>query len=330
LKKILIVEHLKKYFSIRRGFLNRKVGEIKAVDDVSFSIETGETFGVVGESGSGKSTLAYVLQGIYAPTGGRIVYDGEEATYTIKSNPKLWSKNVQIVFQNPGSSLNPARSVYRILEVPFHALKIARSNPELRERIMELLELVKLPAEYIHKYPNALSGGEKQRVAIARALAVDPGLMILDEPTSALDVSVQAKIISLLSSLQKDLEITYLFITHDLSLLRNVANRIAVMYLGKICELAPTSELFSDPLHPYAKMLLSSIPVVSEAEEKAKPKKLPSKGEIPSPANVPSGCVFHPRCTEAMEICFGKEPESIHITDNHQVRCHRFNQGRLG
>jgi len=325
LKEILIVEQLKKYFPIRRGFLNRKVAEIKAVDNVSFGIDRGETFGVVGESGSGKSTLAYVLQGIYKPTEGRIVYNGEEATHAIKSNPKLWSKNVQIVFQNPGSSLNPARNVYHILKVPFCAFKIARSGSELRQRIEQLLELVKLPADYIYKYPNALSGGEKQRVAIARALAVDPALMILDEPTSALDVSVQAKIISLLSSLQKDLRITYLFITHDLSLLRNVANRIGVMYLGKICELAPTSKLFSDPLHPYTKMLLSSIPVVSEAEEKAKPKKLPSKGEIPSAADVPSGCVFHPRCTEAMEICFGKEPESIHITDNHEVRCHRIN-----
>jgi oligopeptide/dipeptide ABC transporter ATP-binding protein len=325
LKEILIVEHLKKYFPIRRGFLNRKVGDIKAVDDVSFGIDAGETFGVVGESGSGKSTLAYVLQGIYAPTGGRIVYDGAEATDTIRSNPKLWSKNVQIVFQNPGSSLNPARSVYQILEVPFHAFKIARSGRDLRKRITELLELVKLPPDYVHKRPSALSGGEKQRVAIARALAVDPSVIILDEPTSALDVSVQAKIVSLLSSLQRDLKITYLFITHDLSLLRNVANRIGVMYLGKICELAPTSELFSDPLHPYAKMLLSSIPVVSDAEEKAKPKKLPSKGEIPSPANVPLGCVFHPRCTEAMGICFEKEPESIHITDHHEVRCHRFN-----
>jgi peptide/nickel transport system ATP-binding protein len=324
-KEILIVEHLKKYFPIRRGFLNRKVGEIKAVDDVSFSVDAGETFGVVGESGSGKSTLAYVLQGIYGPTGGRIVYDGEEATDTIKSNPKLWSKKVQIVFQNPGSSLNPARSIYHILEVPFHAFKMAGSSRELRKRITELLELVKLPADYIHKHPRTLSGGEKQRVAIARALAVDPSVIILDEPTSALDVSVQAKIVSLLANLQKDLKITYLFITHDLSLLRNVANRIGVMYLGKICEIAPTSELFSDPLHPYAKMLLSSIPVVSEAEERAKPRKLPSKGEIPSPANVPSGCVFHPRCTEAMEICSGKEPEGVHITDHHEVRCHRFN-----
>ena len=264
MREILVLEHVKKYFPIRRGFLNRKVAEIRAVDDVSFSVDRGETFGVVGESGSGKSTLAYVLQGIYKPTGGRILYNGEDATHAIKSNPKLWSKNVQIVFQNPGSSLNPARSVYHILEVPFHAFKIARSSSEFRERIIELIELVKLPADYIHKYPNALSGGEKQRVAIARALAISPALMILDEPTSALDPSVQAKILKLLLHLQEQRGLSILFISHEIAIARKISDRIAVMFQGIILEEGPTNEILSYPTNRHTKQLIASAPSLEE------------------------------------------------------------------
>ncbi|MFQ5794285.1 MAG: ABC transporter ATP-binding protein [Candidatus Bipolaricaulia bacterium] len=320
--EILKVENLKRYFPIRTGLLHRIVGYVKAVDGVSFSVERSEIFGLVGESGSGKTTVAQTILGLYEPTAGRIWFNGTEINEQVH-RAKAFKKEVQIVFQDPSSSLNPRRTIKQTLMVPLQVHRVA-GDGDLTDRIAHLLEQVELPADYMYKYPNALSGGQKQRVAIARALALEPSFIVLDEPTSALDVSVQGKIIILLMELRERLNFSYLFITHDLSLMRNIASRTAVMYLGKICELAPTEELFNNPLHPYTQTLLSAIPVVSEDEEAMKPKKLTPKGEIPSPANVPSGCSFHPRCHMEMEICHRVDPGAIEVGDGHFVRCHLY------
>jgi peptide/nickel transport system ATP-binding protein len=314
--EVLTVQDLKKYFRTSRG-------TVKAVDGVSFAIHEGETLGLVGESGSGKSTVAYTIMGIYRPTAGKILFRGQDISREARRRPKTLKREIQIVFQDPGSSLNPRRSVKQILELPLRVHGIAPRGNSV-EHVARLLEMVKLPVDYLHKYPQALGGGEKQIVAIARALATDPSFVVLDEPTSALDVSIQAKIINLLLQLQKELNLTYLFITHDLSLMRNMATRVAIMYLGKICEIAPTVEFFQNPLHPYTQMLLSSIPVISEEEEKLKPKKIASRGEIPSPVNVPPGCSFHLRCPMKMTVCEGVDPKIVEIERGHFVRCHLY------
>ena len=315
-KEIVAVRNLKKYFVTGRG-------TVRAVDGVSFSIVERETLGLVGESGSGKSTVAYTIMGIYGPTGGEISLDGRDVSRDSRRRPKAVKKEIQIVFQDPGSSLNPRRSIRQILELPLKVHGIVERKKR-DEKIAELLGMVELPADYMHKYPGAIGGGERQMVAIARALATSPSFVVLDEPTSALDVSVQAKIIKLLLHLQKEFKLTYLFITHDLSLMRNMASRLAIMYLGKICEIAPTVEFFSNPLHPYTRMLLSSIPVVTDEEEDLKPKKIESRGEIPSPVNVPPGCSFHLRCPERMEICSSVDPKMVEQSSGHHVRCHLF------
>jgi len=318
---ILVCEKLNKYFPVHGDLLRRRVGDIKAVDGVSFSVSKGEIFGLVGESGSGKSTLAYALLGIHRPTAGKIWFRGEEISETIHRIPKIIKKEMQIVFQDPGSSLNPRRSVKQTLEVPLKVHNICK-NRDRSEKIAALLEMVELPADYMDKYPSELSGGQQQRVGIARALAVEPSFLILDEPTSALDVSVQGKIISLLLDLHQKLNLSYLFITHDLSLMRNVASRLAIMYLGRICEIALTSEFFEAPLHPCTQMLLSSIPVISDEEEAFKPAKMASEGEVPSPVNVPPGCSFHPRCPAKTDVCSREDPRLVEVSKGHLVRCH--------
>jgi peptide/nickel transport system ATP-binding protein len=322
--EILAVTDLKKYFVIGyTGWPNRQPIAVKAIDGVSFTMHEGETLGLVGESGSGKSTVAYTTIGMYRPTSGSIKYRGQELFKGNGRRPLHLRKEIQIVFQDPGSSLNPRRNVKQILELP---LQIHQPGQNRLEQIVHLLEIVGLPPEYMYKYPHMLSGGEKQIVAIARALATNPSLVILDEPTSALDVSVQAKTINLLLRLQREFQLSYLFITHDLSLMRNVASRVAIMYLGKICEVAQTADFFQNPLHPYTQMLLSSIPVVSTEEEELKPKKVVSTGEIPSPVNVPSGCSFHTRCPFAMDICSRVDPVMVEAGRGHTVRCHLFPQ----
>ena len=313
-EEILAVNDLKKHFLTRQG-------TVKAVDGVSFSLEKRETLGLVGESGSGKSTVAYTIIGIYPPTAGNIFFQGQDISREVERRPKPLKKEIQIVFQDPGSSLNPRRSIQQILELPLKVHHIS-TNQDRTEQIEKLLGMVELPVSYMYKNPLGIGGGERQMVAIARALATNPSFVVLDEPTSALDVSVQAKIIKLLMQLQEELNLTYLFITHDLSLMRNMANRVAIMYLGKICEVAPTVEFFQNPFHPYTRMLLSSIPVVSEREEELKPKKVISRGEIPSPVNVPPGCSFHLRCPERKEICSQVDPEMVEIEKGHLVRCH--------
>jgi len=317
-EKIVIVKDLKKHFLTSRG-------TVKAVDGISFSIKEAETLGLVGESGSGKSTVAYTVMGMYRPTAGQILFRGKDISKEARKRPKFLKKQIQIVFQDPGSSLNPRRSIKQILELPLkvHGLLTKKSGTQQVER---LLEMVELPLDYMYKYTEAIGGGEKQMVAIARALATDPSFVVLDEPTSALDVSVQAKIIKLLLQLQRELHLTYLFITHDLSLMRNVATRVAIMYLGKICEVASAAEFFQNPVHPYTRMLLSSIPVVSEAEEALKPKKILSRGEIPSPVDIPPGCSFHMRCPEKRDNCSREDPEMVTVGEGHTVRCHLESQ----
>jgi peptide/nickel transport system ATP-binding protein len=321
---ILSVEDLRKHFVIgHQGTVNREPITVKAVDGVSFNLRSGETLGLVGESGSGKSTIAYITVGMYQPTSGVMKFKGQDLFRNSGKRPLELKKEIQIVFQDPGGSLNPRHTVQKILEVP---LRIHRRGSDYIHEVVRLLEMVDLPPDYIYKYPHMLSGGEKQIVAIARALATDPSLIILDEPTSALDVSVQGKVINLLIRLQRDLNLSYLFITHDLSVMRNVASRVAIMYLGKIAEVAETAEFFQYPQHPYTQMLLSSIPVISEEEEALKPEKIVSTGEIPSPVDLPPGCSFHTRCLHAMDICRQVDPAMVETGHKHIVRCHLFEQ----
>ncbi len=315
-KVIVHSNNLKKHFFT-------KAGTVRAADGVSFTIREQETLGLVGESGSGKSTVAYTVLGIYPATDGELTFKGQDITSSIKKRSKKLKRDIQIVFQDPGSSLNPRRTIKQILDLPLHVHKITPKNKRT-EHIAKLLEMVELPLDYMYKSPPGIGGGERQMIAIARALATDPSFIVLDEPTSALDVSVQAKIINKLQELQKELNLTYMFITHDLSLMRNMASRVAIMYLGKICEIAPTSEFFRNPRHPYTQMLLSSIPVVSEQEETLKPKKIVSTGEIPSPVNIPSGCSFHLRCPFKKDICSEVDPVITTPAEDHEVRCHLF------
>ena len=324
---ILRVDNLKKHFIVgRKGIVERKPITVKAVDGVSFQVKRGETFGIVGESGSGKSTIAYITMGMYLPTSGTI-YFGERDLFENRNNRAInLKKEIQIVFQDPGSSLNPRRTIEQILELP---LRIHQPEKDRLREVIRLLDMVDLPRDYMHKYPRQLSGGERQIIAIARALATDPSVMILDEPTSALDVSVQGKVINLLIRLQRELNLTYLFITHDLSVMRNLASRVAIMYLGRIAEVAETQRFFEQPQHPYTQMLLSSIPVLTEEEEALKPARVISTGEIPSPVDIPSGCSFHTRCSAVMDICSEVDPLTVHASGedrNHIVRCHLFDQ----
>jgi len=318
---VLAVDNLKKYFPVGKNL------NVRAVDGVSFSIARDEVLGLVGESGSGKSTVAYTVVGIYEPTDGQVLFNGSDVSVRATKRRQEHKRDIQIVFQDPGSSLNPRRSIEQILRLPLRVHKLCKPGEE-KAKVMELLRLVELPPDYAEKHPTGMGGGERQLVAIARALATNPSLLILDEPTSQLDVSVQAKVISRLAELQKRLGMAYLFITHDLSLMRNVATRVAIMYLGRICEVAQTKTFFSFPRHPYTRMLLSSIPVVSAEEEDLKPQKIISTGEIPSPVNIPPGCRFHPRCPQAEEVCRLEVPELVEIEDGHLIACHMVSKQR--
>ncbi|WBX65030.1 Oligopeptide transport ATP-binding protein OppF [[Clostridium] scindens] len=314
---ILEIKDLKKYFPLANG------KTVKAVDGVSMKMYKGETLGLVGESGCGKSTIAYTVVGMYGATSGQVIYDNMDIVKKGYRRTLKQKGDIQIVFQDPGSSLNSRRTIEKSMEVPLD-IHDKMSKEEKEKRVEELLEMVGLPKDYKNKMPRNIGGGERQLVSVARALATNPELIILDEPTSALDVSVQAKVISTLIELQKKLELSYLFITHDLSLMRNVASRVAILYLGRLCELAPTAEFFQAPLHPYMKMLLSSIPVVTEEEEAMKPDQIVSQGEIPSPVNAPKGCTFHTRCKDCMEICKTTAPVMVEVAPEHMVCCHKY------
>ncbi len=318
---LLEARNVTKVFPLTVGLLRRQVGEVRAVNRVTLEVHAGQTLAVVGESGSGKTTLARVLIRLLSPTSGEIRFDGVDVTRLSEQALRPLRRQMQIVFQDPTSSLNPRKRVKDIVGEPLEVYGVGTP----RERLLlvaELLEIVELPPrDFMFRYPHALSGGQRQRVAIARALALHPKFLALDEPTSALDVSVQAKIIGLLKRLQRELSLTYLFISHDLSLVRNVANTIAVMYLGKIVEMAPASELFRAPSHPYTRALLSTIPVVSDDEKALVPEKITLGGEIPSAAHIPSGCPFHPRCYARIDGCDRVVPELIKVGPDHYARC---------
>ncbi len=315
---ILTLRNLKQYFPIDRTHA------VRAVDGVSLSARRGEILGLVGESGSGKSTIAYTVMGMYKATGGQIFFDGQEIPSNTVKRSMAFKKNVQIVFQDPGSSLNPYQDVLQILSLPLMVHRIVPKD-QINKKILEILDMVELPKNFLYKSPNNIGGGEKQLVSIARALCSDPQFIILDEPTSSLDVSIQAKIINMLMKIQAERQLTYMLITHDMGLMRNISDRVAILYLGKICEIAPTESFYQNPLHPYTQMLLSAIPVVSDEEEALKPKRIRSTGEIPSPVNIPNGCSFNTRCFCKMAICEQEDPK-IRVTENgHCVRCHLFN-----
>lgn len=318
----LEIRDVKTYFPVQRS--GRQKLFVRAVDGISLSIAQGEVIGLVGESGSGKSTLAYTIMGITPLTNGDIELQGENINRRYKKRPLELKQKLQIVFQDPGSSLNSEQSVLQILSLPLKTYNKNLRGKELVKRAVQLLDMVQLPVNYLYLSPTDMGGGERQMVSIARALACEPQLMILDEPTSALDVSIQAKIINMLIEFRQEKNLTYLFITHDLSLMRNIADRIAIMYLGKVCEIAKTIDFFTSPKHPYTRMLLSSVPVVSKEEEALKPAKVESSGEIPSPVHIPTGCSFHLRCPFKKDICSVIDP-SIHlVAEGHHVRCHLF------
>jgi len=322
---ILKAVNLSKHFQGRRGSLYSIIPEkvtIRAVDRVNLEVEKGHIVAIIGESGCGKSTLGCTLARIYVPTTGKIWFDGEEISKLQGSDLKRLRRKMQMVFQDPGSSLNPRHKIEDIISLPLK-IHFNLSKNDLRKRVIELLDLVNLSQEMMVRYPPDLSGGEKQRVGIARALALNPKLVILDEPTSALDVSVQAKILRLLKNLQQDLHLTYLLITHNLSLAKNLADRVVVMYLGKVVEQSKTENIFKNPLHPYTKALLSAIPVVTEEEKKLVPKEVVLRGDLPSPADVPAYCSFFSRCQEKKSCCRElPEPSLVEIEKDHWVRCH--------
>ena len=323
--EILRLADLKKYFPIRKGLLQRNTGYVKAVDGVSFAMNEKEILGLAGESGSGKTTIAMTLLRVYRPTDGEVFYKGINIARMRRKERELVMREMQVVFQDPGSSLNPRRTIGQSLELPLK-LHNKTNKRSRRNMAIDLLERVGLPSQQISRYPYALSGGQKQRVAIARALALNPSLVILDEPTSALDVSVQGKILALLLELQGEYGLSYLLISHDLSLMSNIASRVAVMYLGRICEMSDVDDLFDAPVHPYTRMLLSAIPVVSEAEEKLKPEKMLCEGEIPDPSQIPIGCSFHPRCPKASRKCKEINPPQVEVSPMHYVSCHNVNR----
>ncbi|KTG12199.1 ABC transporter ATP-binding protein [Haloferax profundi] len=321
---LLAVDGLKKYFPVKGGIIKRTTDHVKAVDGVSFDIERGQTLALIGESGSGKSTVARTIIGLHSATDGSVEFDGEDITNATDEQLAQLRSRIQMVFQDPTSSLNPRRTIGKSLAVPLKARGVPKSKR--RDQVIDLLERVELNDEYWNKYPHELSGGQKQRVNIARALAVEPDLLLLDEPTSALDVSVQAKIIALLEDLQEEFNLTYLFITHDLSLVRNFADETAVMYLGEIQERGLTEEVFHRPRHPYSRALLSAIPVTTEEEEAYKPRHEPLRGEIPSPRDVPSGCRFHTRCPYSTDACSAEEPTFSTVDSGPSVRCHIYDE----
>lgn len=314
-KEILTLKNLKQYFPVGKDRF------VRAVDGVSFSIYEGEVMGLVGESGSGKSTIAYTVMGMYQQTDGEIIFNGATLTKKDQGRSKQFRREAQIVFQDPGSSLNPYQDVKQILSLPLKVHNIVPKN-EIEDKILEILEMVELPPDFMYKSPNSIGGGERQLVSIARALCSDPKFIILDEPTSSLDVSIQAKILNMLMKLHDEKKLTYMFITHDMGVMRNVSTKIAIMYLGKICEIAPTKTFYENPIHPYTKMLLSAIPVISPEEEALKPKRIKCEGEIPSPVNLPSGCSFHTRCPLKADRCTQEDPQMQEVEPGHFVRCH--------
>lgn len=318
-KHLLEVKQLSKYFPIT----NKQV--LKAVDGVSFHISKGETFGLVGESGCGKSTAGRTIIGLYNRTSGEVLYKGKNVHELSEKEKFAFHRNMQMIFQDPYASLNPRSTVKEIISEPMEVHGLYSNKKEMLNRVYELLEDVGLNRDHANRYPHEFSGGQRQRIGIARALALNPECIIADEPISALDVSVQAQVVNLLKKLQKEKGLTYLFIAHDLSMVKHISNRIGVMYLGHLVELTTSSELYQKPLHPYTQALLSAIPIPDPDVEDNR-KRIVLKGELPSPMNPPSGCVFNTRCPLAVAACKTQKPEWQEVEDNHFVACHLYNQ----
>ncbi|MFH2131344.1 MAG: dipeptide ABC transporter ATP-binding protein [bacterium] len=316
--EILSVEHLKSYFPIRGGIMLRTTGYVYAVDDVTFGLEKGETLGLVGESGCGKSTIARTIMRLIEPTAGKIYFDGNDITHLPLKKMRALRKHMQMIFQDPYASLNPRMKVGQIIGDPMAIHNVA-SGSEKQDRIAYLLEKVGLKPEHRDRYPKEFSGGQRQRIGIARALASEPVVIIADEPVSALDVSIQAQIINLLEDLQEQFDLSYIIISHDLTVIEHICDRVAVMYLGRIVEMAPYDVLYTRPLHPYTEALLSAVTVADPDHRK---KRIILKGDVPSPINPPSGCRFHTRCQYKTDICEREEPEFKAAGNNQWVSCH--------
>ncbi|OZU88750.1 dipeptide/oligopeptide/nickel ABC transporter ATP-binding protein [Virgibacillus indicus] len=321
-KPILEVSGLKKYFEIKGGVFGKKVGEVKAVDGISFSVMEGEILGIVGESGCGKSTAGKSILRLIEPSAGEVKFENKDITNLSAEEMRKLRRNMQIIFQDPYASLNPRHTVEKIIGEPLqiHGMSSAK---ERKERVKELLEVVGLSAYHASRYPHQFSGGQRQRIGIARALANNPKLIICDEPVSALDVSVQSQILNLMEELRDEFNLTYVFIAHDLSVVKHISDRVGVMYLGRMVELTDKDKLYDDPKHPYTQALLSAVPLPDPDIAKDR---IILKGDVPSPSNPPAGCAFHTRCPHAMDICSKVRPEFEEIEDNHFVACHLYGE----
>lgn len=323
---LLDVRGLKKYFPIRRGLLQKVVGKVKAVDDVTFSLNEGETLSLVGESGCGKTTTSRCILRAITPTAGEVLLNADGKTLDVAKLPdgqlQPLRRQMQMIFQDPFASLNPRMNLHDIVGEPLLVHGVGTPQ-ERTDRVVELLRLVGLRPEYMRRYPHAFSGGQRQRIGIARALALKPRLIVADEPVSALDVSVQAQILNLMLELQEELGLTYLFVAHDLSVVKHISERVAVMYVGRIVETAPTEELFSAPKHPYTEALLSAVP---KPDPRLRSERIVLQGDVADPANTPSGCHFHPRCPYVKDVCSQHTPEQQEVAPGHFVRCHRANE----